>query len=195
MPFATAHTISLHGALGHLIDVQADVSSGIVGTTVVGRPDVSLNEARDRCRMAVVNSGPGAWPTTRRVTILLSPADLPSAAPTSTSPSRWRCWPRPAKLPRDALAGTVFIGELTLSGGLRAVPGVLPMMMAAAGPRHPSGVRPRAAGPRGRHGARAWRCSGMRSLGPGGRRAARRGGADGAAGRADVRQPAADLAR
>jgi magnesium chelatase family protein len=46
-----------------------------VGTTVVGRPDVSLNEARDRCRMAVINSGLG-WPSTRRTTILLSPADL-----------------------------------------------------------------------------------------------------------------------
>ncbi len=57
MPFATAHTVSLHGALGHLIDVQADVSPGTVGTTLIGRPDVSLNEARDRCRMAALNSG------------------------------------------------------------------------------------------------------------------------------------------
>ena len=75
MPFATAHTVSLHGALGHLIDVQADVSPGQVGTTLVGRPDASLNEARDRCRMAIVNSNL-EWPATRRITILLSPADL-----------------------------------------------------------------------------------------------------------------------
>ena len=52
MSFATARTIALQGASGHLIDVQADVSPGVVGTTLVGRPDVSLNEARDRCRMA-----------------------------------------------------------------------------------------------------------------------------------------------
>ena len=39
MAFATAHTVSLHGALGHLIDVQADVSPGLAGTTLVGRPD------------------------------------------------------------------------------------------------------------------------------------------------------------
>ena len=75
MPFATAHTVSLHGALGHLIDVQTDVSPGQVGTTLVGRPDASLNEARDRCRMAIINSGLD-WPATRRITILLSPADL-----------------------------------------------------------------------------------------------------------------------
>jgi len=75
MPCATAHTISLQGALGHLIDVQADVSPGQVGTTLVGRPDVSLHEARDRCRMAIVNSRL-EWPATKRITILLSPADL-----------------------------------------------------------------------------------------------------------------------
>ena len=75
MPFATAHTVSLHGALGHLIDVQADVSPGQVGTTLVGRPDASLHEARDRCRMAIINSKLD-WPTTKRITILLSPADL-----------------------------------------------------------------------------------------------------------------------
>ena len=57
MALATAHTVSLHGALGHLIDVQADVSPGSPGTTLVGRPDASLHEARDRCRMAVSNSG------------------------------------------------------------------------------------------------------------------------------------------
>ena len=52
MPFATARTIVLEGADGHLIDVQADVSQGMVGTALVGRPDAALNEARDRCRMA-----------------------------------------------------------------------------------------------------------------------------------------------
>ena len=89
MPFATAHTVSLHGALGHLIDVQADVSPGQVGTTLVGRPDASLNEARDRCRMAIVNSNL-EWPATRRITILLSPADLLKRGLTSIwrSPSR-----------------------------------------------------------------------------------------------------------
>ncbi|MBO0844561.1 MAG: hypothetical protein J2P22_04000 [Nocardioides sp.] len=75
MALATAHTVSLQGALGHLIDVQADVSPGSPGTVLVGRPDASLHEARDRCRMAVSNSGV-LWPATRRVTILLAPSDL-----------------------------------------------------------------------------------------------------------------------
>ena len=76
MPFATTHTVSLDGATGHLIDVQADVSTGQVATVLVGRPDPALNEARDRCRMAIINSG-FDWPQHPAHTILLSPADLP----------------------------------------------------------------------------------------------------------------------
>lgn len=131
MPFATAHTISLQGAIGHLIEVQADVSSGMVGTTVVGRPDVALNEARDRCRMAVINSG-HSWPTTRRVTVLLSPADLAKRGTHFDLAIAVAVLAAARKLTEEGLLDTVFIGELTLSGGLRAVPGVLPMTMAAA---------------------------------------------------------------
>ena len=131
MPFATAQTVSLQGALGHLIDVQADVSSGMVGTTVVGRPDVSLNEARDRCRMAVVNSAL-EWPATRRVTVLLSPADLLKRGTHFDVAIAVAVLAAAGQLPRESLTDTVFLGELTLSGGLRAVPGVLPMAMAAA---------------------------------------------------------------
>jgi magnesium chelatase family protein len=130
MTFATAHTISLSGALGHLIDVQADVSAGVVGTTVVGRPDVSLNEARDRCRMAIVNSDL-PWPATRRVTILLSPADLLKRGTHFDLAIAVSVLAAARALPEPALTDTVFVGELTLSGGLRAVPGVLPMTMAA----------------------------------------------------------------
>ncbi len=80
MGFATARTISLSGATGHLVDVQADVSQGLVATALVGRPDVSISEARDRCRAAITNSR-FTWPATRRITILLSPADLPKRGP------------------------------------------------------------------------------------------------------------------
>ena len=80
MGHATARTISLFGATGHLIDVQVDLAHGVVATSLVGRPDASINEAKDRCRAAVTNSE-FDWPTTRRVTILLSPADLPKRGP------------------------------------------------------------------------------------------------------------------
>ena len=82
MRVATACSIALVGAEGHLIDVQVAVSPGTVGTFVVGRPDASLHEARDRVRMAINNSAQGSkdtWPATFRVTILLAPADLPKS--------------------------------------------------------------------------------------------------------------------
>ena len=131
MPFATARTVSLHGAVGHLIDVQADVSPGMVGLTLVGRPDASLNEARDRCRMAVVNSEL-PWPATKRITVLLSPADLPKRGTHFDLAIAVSVLAADDTLPRASLAATAFIGELTLAGQLRPVTGVLPMVLAAA---------------------------------------------------------------
>lgn len=131
MAFATAHTISLQGASGYLIDVQADVSPGVVGTTLVGRPDVALNEARDRCRMAITNSGQ-AWPATKRVTVLLSPADLVKRGTHFDLAIAVSILAACGAIPSESLDQTLLIGELTLTGGLRSVPGVLPMVMSAA---------------------------------------------------------------
>ncbi len=131
MSVATARTISLEGATGHLIDVQVDVSQGVVKTALVGRPDASINEARDRCRAAVGNSG-YEWPATRRVTILLSPADLPKRGPHFDLAIAVAVLAASGAVPAEALDGVVFVGELTLDGRLRAVPGVLPMTMAAS---------------------------------------------------------------
>jgi magnesium chelatase family protein len=128
--FATARTISLTGATGHLIDVQVDLAHGVVATSLVGRPDASIIEARDRCRAAVTNSG-FEWPNTRRVTILLSPADLPKSGSHFDLAIAVGVLAAGGKLPRPALEGVVFVGELTLDGRLRAVPGVLAMTMAA----------------------------------------------------------------
>ena len=131
MSWATAHTISLFGATGHLIDVQVDLAHGVVATALVGRPDASINEARDRCRAAVVNSTYD-WPATRRVTILLSPADLPKSGPHFDLSIAVAVLAASGRIPRRALEKVAFVGELTLDGRLRAVPGVLPMTMAAA---------------------------------------------------------------
>jgi magnesium chelatase family protein len=143
MGVATASTVALQGAVGHLIDVQVDVSPGIVGTTIVGRADTVLNEARDRCRMAVNNSRvrvgnrngeehTAEWPSTRRVTILLSPADLPKSGTHFDLAIAVATMAATGVVPAASLEGTLFVGELTLAGGLRSVPGVLPMVLAAA---------------------------------------------------------------
>lgn len=128
---ATAWTIALQGSLGHLVEVQVDISPGVVGATIVGRPDASLLEARDRVRMAITHAAP-PWPSTRRVTILLTPADLPKRGTHFDLAIAMGIKAADGSLPDGALADTVFIGELTLGGALRVVPGVLPMVMAAA---------------------------------------------------------------
>lgn len=130
MPFATAHTVSLHGAVGHLIDVQADVSPGQVGVTMVGRADTTINEARDRCRMAIINSRLD-WPSTKRITILLSPADLLKSGTHFDLAVAISVLAAAGSLPAARLARTAFIGELTLDGNLRSAAGVLPMVLAA----------------------------------------------------------------
>lgn len=143
MSVATAKTVTLMGAAGHLIDVQADLSSGLIRTAVVGRPDASINEGRDRVRAAMENSRL-KWPMSKRVTILLSPADLPKSGPhfdlamamamiaaTDRLGRRTDDGEDRPPLTQSVLEGVCFIGELTLEGQLRACPGVLAMTLAA----------------------------------------------------------------
>ncbi|HEX5919392.1 MAG TPA: YifB family Mg chelatase-like AAA ATPase [Nocardioides sp.] len=134
MAFATARTLALRGADGHVIDVQVDASPGVPATTLVGRGDKSLSEARDRVRMAI-NNDCGRWPATKRVTILLSPADLPKAGThydLAIAVAVLAADKAHDELTAEHLDGWAFIGELSVSGGLRPVPGVLPMVIAAA---------------------------------------------------------------
>ena len=129
---ATTHTVSLQGAVGHVVDVQADLSDGLIATALVGRPDASISEARDRCRAAVTNSG-FEWPTTRRITVLLSPTDLPKRGPHFDLAIAVAVLAAADHgFPTEALSAAAMIGELTLDGRVRCVPGVLPMTMAAA---------------------------------------------------------------
>lgn len=134
MAFATARSLALKGPDGHVIDVQVDVSPGVVGTTLVGRVDKSLSEARDRVRMAI-NNDCGRFPATKRVTILLSPADLPKGGThydLAIAVAVMAADKSHKDLTPELLEGWAFVGELSVSGGLRPVPGVLPMVIAAA---------------------------------------------------------------
>lgn len=132
MAFATARTVALIGARGHLIDVQVDVSPGVVNLAMVGRVDSGISEARDRCRTATTNSG-FDWPTTRRITVSLAPADLPKRGPHFDLAIAVAVIAAGGhKIPADALERSVLLGELTLTGGLRPVTGVLPMTLAAS---------------------------------------------------------------
>ena len=131
MPVATVRSIALTGAVGHLVDVQVDVSQGMVATALVGRPDASVSEGRDRCRSAVANAG-FTWPATRRVTVLLSPSDIPKRGSHFDLAMAVGVLAASGQVPDESLDRTVMVGELTLDGRLRPVPGVLPMTLAAS---------------------------------------------------------------
>ena len=129
---ATTRTVSLQGALGHVVDVQVDLGAGQVATILVGRPDPSISEGRERCRAAIINSGYD-WPGARRVTILLSPTDLPKRGPHfDLAIAVAVLVANKLAVPEEVLSRTALIGELSLDGRVRSVPGVLPMVMAAA---------------------------------------------------------------
>lgn len=129
--FAKAHTVALEGAVGHLIDVQADVSQGMPGLTLVGRADAALAEGKDRVRMAIINSRL-EWPTTKRITVLLSPADLPKSGSHYDLAMATAILAASGTIAPSALERTALVGELALDGGLRSTAGVLPMVLAAS---------------------------------------------------------------
>lgn len=131
MAYGLARTVSLRGAIGHLIDVQADVSPGQVGLTVVGRVDAAVSEGRDRVRMAIINSGL-EWPATKRITVLFSPADLPKTGTHHDLALACSILAANQYLPDEELDGLLLIGELALDGGVRPVAGALPMVLAAS---------------------------------------------------------------
>ena len=88
---ARTHTVAFQGVEARPVEVQCAVTPGLPAFSIVGLPDKAVSEARDRVRSAL--SGMAIALPSKRITINLSPADLPKEA-ISTYPSRWRCWPR-----------------------------------------------------------------------------------------------------
>jgi magnesium chelatase family protein len=127
---ARTYSVALAGVCGHLIEVEADIASGLPATIVVGLPDTALREARDRIRAAVVNSGEN-WPNSK-ITVGLSPATLPKRGSGFDLAIAVAVLAAAEAVPAAALAGKVFLAELGLDGRLRPVPGVLPAVVAAA---------------------------------------------------------------
>ena len=123
-------SVTLDGLTGRAIEVEADVVGGLPGTVIVGLPDATVNEARDRCKSAVVNSG-APWPD-QRLTINLAPSTLPKSGSHYDLAIAMAVLSAQKAVPAEALTGTAFVGELALDGRLRAVPGVLPAALAAA---------------------------------------------------------------
>ena len=129
MALARAYSVALVGVRGHLIEVEADIASGLPATILVGLPDTALREARDRIRAAIVNSGE-TWPNSK-ITVGLSPAALPKRGSGFDLAIAVAILAAADAVPAAALAGKMFLAELGLDGRLRPVPGVLPAVVAA----------------------------------------------------------------
>ena len=121
--------VSLVGLTGHLIEVEAHLAASVPGFTLVGLPDASLAEARDRVRAAMTSSGLG-WPQ-RRITVNLSPASLPKAGSGFDLAIAVATLVGAGICDAGEPARCVHIGELGLDGRLRPVRGILPAVAAA----------------------------------------------------------------
>ncbi|MEU7582917.1 YifB family Mg chelatase-like AAA ATPase [Streptomyces sp. NPDC041068] len=130
MAFARACSVALVGVEGVVVEVQADLETGVAAFTLVGLPDKSLTESRERVRAAVVNSG-GEWPQ-KKLTVGLSPASVPKGGSGFDLAVACAVLGAAERIDPKVLADIVMIGELGLDGRVRPVRGVLPAVLAAA---------------------------------------------------------------
>lgn len=130
MCLARALSVGLQGVQGHLVEIEAHIGRGLPRTVLVGLPDASLTEARDRCKAAVANSGL-SWPN-HLLTIALSPAELPKKGAHFDLGIALAVLAAADQVAEHTVDRVVVLGELALDGRLRAVPGVLPAVLAAS---------------------------------------------------------------
>lgn len=130
MSYARVHSAGVTGATGTVVEVEADVADGLPHLVLSGLPDAALQEARDRVRAAIVNSGE-QWPQ-RRITVNLRPATVRKQGSSFDLGIAVALLGATGTLPLAPIDGVVLIGELGLDGSVRAVRGVLPMVIAAA---------------------------------------------------------------
>ncbi|MGH3155597.1 MAG: magnesium chelatase domain-containing protein, partial [Streptosporangiaceae bacterium] len=130
MTLARTYSVAVVGVEGHTVEIEVDIENGLVALLLVGLPDTALREARDRIRAAIVNSDEN-WPN-RRITVGLSPASLPKRGSSFDLGIAVAILAAAGVAPAAALDRVIFLGELGLDGGLRAVRGVLPAVASAA---------------------------------------------------------------
>ena len=113
------------GLDGAIVEVEVDISRGLPSLTIVGLPDAAVQESRERVRAAIRNSGM-TYPN-KRITVNLAPADLRKEGPAYDLPiavgilvASEQAWP-------DRVEKALFVGELSLDGGVRHITGILPM--------------------------------------------------------------------
>ncbi|HYN75463.1 MAG TPA: YifB family Mg chelatase-like AAA ATPase [Candidatus Limnocylindria bacterium] len=129
MALARTRSVALVGVVGQVVDVEVDLGRGLPAVIIVGLPDAALNEARDRVRAALANSG-ATFPDSR-VTINLSPASLPKHGTGFDLALAVALLAATDVVPANYADRLVCLGELGLDGSVRPVRGVLPSVLAA----------------------------------------------------------------
>lgn len=140
MALGRAFSVAVRGLDGQIVEIEADITSGLPGVHLVGLPDAALQESRDRVRAAVTNCG-NSWPQAR-LTLALSPATLPKMGSVYDIALAAAVLSAQRKHPWERLEKAVLLGELSLDGRVRPVRGVLPAVLAAKRDGWPAVVVP-----------------------------------------------------
>jgi magnesium chelatase family protein len=127
---AKVMTCAIVGLDGAIVEVETDISPGLPFFAIVGLPDTAVQEAKERVRAAIRNSG-CTFPM-KRIVVNLAPADLKKAGPAYDLPIALGILLSSEQVSAD-LSKTILLGELSLDGGLRHTNGVLPMVALAYG--------------------------------------------------------------
>ncbi|MDO5645339.1 MAG: YifB family Mg chelatase-like AAA ATPase [Dermabacter sp.] len=130
MTVARTLSMSLRGLEGTVVEVETEVSAGLPAFTIVGLPDSSTLQARERVRGACAHSGHSV--ASKRLTVNLTPAWIPKQGSNFDVAIAMSALASLGVMDPRALSRVLFLGELTLDGELRPVPGVLPSLLAAA---------------------------------------------------------------
>ena len=126
---ACMRTAAVFGIEASPVQVEVDVSFGLPAFTMVGLPDTSVRESRDRVRSAIRNSGFEFPP--HRVTVNLAPADIRKAGSSFDLPIALGVLAATGLITRRDVADVLLLGELSLDGAIQAARGVLPVAAAA----------------------------------------------------------------
>ncbi|QIL85466.1 YifB family Mg chelatase-like AAA ATPase [Vibrio sp. HDW18] len=129
MGLAIIHSRASIGVQAPPVTVEVHISNGMPGFTLVGLPETTVKESRDRVRSAIINSR-FEFPA-KRITVNLAPADLPKEGGRFDLPIALGILVASEQIARTKLESYEFIGELALSGKIRRVKGVLPAALAA----------------------------------------------------------------
>lgn len=129
MGLAIIHSRASVGVEAPEVTIEVDISHGMPGFALVGLPETTVKESRDRVRSAIMHSRFEFPP--KRITVNLAPADLPKEGGRFDLPIALGILVASEQLPCDQIGEYEFLGELALSGELRAVKGVIPAALAA----------------------------------------------------------------